>query len=153
MTWHWTSTLAAEARATSDRRARATTTWLLVATAALVTLGTLAGGMSRRDADRRVADCLASMGLHDFARHLTEELSGGQQQRVAVARALATEPAMLLADEPTSDLDEGNRVRIVQALRRQADAGTVVLLTTHDPETAAEADTVPLLDEGRARRA
>lgn len=100
-------------------------------------------------ADRALAD----VGLEESGSHLGEELSGGQQQRVAVARGiartralLARGPAVLLADEPTSELDHDNRERVVALLRGLADGGASVVVTTHDPEVADAADAVVALD-------
>jgi len=110
----------------------------------------LDGGLSSTDADGRAREALAVVGLEDWAGHLVEELSGGQQQRVAVARALAARAAVLLADEPTSDLDGRNREVVLGALRAAADRGAVVVLATHDPEAAAAADGELSLDSGEA---
>lgn len=112
----------------------------------------LARKVALADAEARVTASLTALGLQASGRHLIEELSGGQQQRVAIARAIAGRPTLLLADEPTSDLDEGNRQRVLAALRQEADAGAIVLLTTHDPETAAYADDEIHLDEGSMSR-
>jgi putative ABC transport system ATP-binding protein len=71
------------------------------------------------------------------ADHLVEQLSGGQQQRVAIARALVTEPAVLLADELTAELDHVSRQRVLQRVFGLAEAGSTVVLCTHDPELAA----------------
>jgi putative ABC transport system ATP-binding protein len=109
----------------------------------------LAQGVPAREAEERTDHALATVGLEESGRHLVEELSGGQQQRVAIARALAAEPVLLLADEPTSDLDGGTRQRVLEALRREADLGAVVLMSTHDPEAAAQTDAELALDEGR----
>ncbi|MDH2414909.1 ATP-binding cassette domain-containing protein [Nocardioides sp. CER19] len=100
------------------------------------------------EARRRTADALALVGLAESGRHLVDELSGGQQQRVALARAFAQQPAVILADESTSDLDAGNRERMIAALRGEAQRGAVVVLATHDPEAAEEADAELALDEG-----
>jgi putative ABC transport system ATP-binding protein len=102
------------------------------------------------DAARRADEALTLVGLEESGQHLVEELSGGQQQRVALARGFATDARVLLADEPTSDLDAGNRGRMVAALRERADAGAVVVMATHDPEAAAGADGELALDDGRA---
>ena len=108
----------------------------------------LGAGVPVADARPRSRDALALVGLEQFTAHLVEELSGGQQQRVAVARTLAASPRLLLADEPTSDLDAPNRQRVIQALRTEADAGAVVVMATHDAEAAAELDAELRLDDG-----
>ena len=108
----------------------------------------LASGVDAGEAAERTRGALAMVGLAESGRHLTEELSGGQQQRVAIARALAARATLLLADEPTSDLDSTNRERVIAALRAEAAAGAVVLMSTHDPEAAAEADAEIALNEG-----
>jgi putative ABC transport system ATP-binding protein len=110
----------------------------------------LDSGVPSAEADPRAREALAVVGLEEWAEHLVEELSGGQQQRVAVARALAGQASVLLADEPTSDLDGRNREVVLAALRAAADRGAVVVLTTHDPEAAAAADGELALDEGVA---
>jgi putative ABC transport system ATP-binding protein len=110
----------------------------------------LDGGVTSAEADARAREALQTVGLEDWADHLVEELSGGQQQRVAVARTLAGGAEVLLADEPTSDLDGHNREVVLAALRQAADRGAVVVLATHDPEAAAAADGELSLDEGQA---
>ncbi|WP_028653344.1 ATP-binding cassette domain-containing protein [Nocardioides halotolerans] len=110
----------------------------------------LDGGVPSREADDRARQALEEVGLEEWAGHLVEELSGGQQQRVAVARALAARASVLLADEPTSDLDGRNREVVLHALRAAADRGAVVVLATHDPEAAAAADGELALDAGEA---
>jgi putative ABC transport system ATP-binding protein len=108
----------------------------------------LAAGVGAAESEERTRGALTLVGLAESGRHLTEELSGGQQQRVAIARALAARATLLLADEPTSDLDSTNRERVIAALRAEAAAGAVVLMSTHDPEAAAQADAEIALDEG-----
>ncbi len=85
------------------------------------------------DLGRRAYAALESVGLASMAGRLVEQLSGGQQQRVAIARALACEPELLVADEPTSELDPTTRDLVVRRLREAADAGATVVLATHDP--------------------
>ncbi len=114
-----------------------------------VLLPLVARGMSFEEAQSRAEEALSSVGLEESGSHLIEELSGGQQQRVAVARALAYPAAVVLADEPASDLDATNRTRVNTLLRARADAGAAVLMTTHDPEVSEVADVVLHLDEGR----
>ncbi|HOA58573.1 MAG TPA: ATP-binding cassette domain-containing protein [Dermatophilaceae bacterium] len=113
-----------------------------------VTLPLLAAGHGPAAARAAAADALAEVGLAESVGHLVEELSGGQQQRVAVARGLALAGGVLLADEPTSELDHGNREIVLTLLRAYAAAGNVVVMATHDPEAAAVADRVVRLDEG-----
>ena len=110
----------------------------------------LALGVPAREAVARVDDSLTRVGLDEFGRHLVDQLSGGQQQRVALARAFALRPAVLLADESTSDLDAGNRELMIAALREEAARGASVVLATHDPEAAAQTDATLALDEGVA---
>jgi putative ABC transport system ATP-binding protein len=109
----------------------------------------LAGGVGPAEAQDRAQQALTTVGLEESGHHLVEELSGGQQQRVAIARALAPRAGVLLADEPTSDLDSVNRQRVIAALRAGAEAGAIVVMCTHDPEAAAQADAELALDEGR----
>jgi putative ABC transport system ATP-binding protein len=110
----------------------------------------LALGVPADEALQRVADSLARVGLAESGRHLVDQLSGGQQQRVALARAFALRPAVLLADESTSDLDSGNRELMIAAMREEAGRGASVVLATHDLEAAAETDGTLALDEGVA---
>jgi putative ABC transport system ATP-binding protein len=112
----------------------------------------LARGIPGPEAARRARHALASVGLEESGSHLAEELSGGQQQRVAVARGLALRPWVLLADEPTSELDHDNRERVLALLRAEADRGAAVLMATHDPEAAAAADGEVHLDDGQLTR-
>ena len=109
----------------------------------------LATGVRRHPAMDRARRALAAVGLEASRGHLVEPLSGGPPQRVAVARGIALEAPILLADEPTSELDHDNRERVLDLLRSRADAGTAVLMATHDPEAAGHADRVLALDDGR----
>src|SRR5215469_1751367 len=102
------------------------------------------------DAARAALD---TVGLGDRACHRGAELSGGEQQRVALARALVKEPALLIADEPTGQLDTETGRAVLEVLRRTSDAGTAVLLATHDPAAAEVADRVLLMDDGVLRAA
>lgn len=109
-------------------------------------------GRPRPEVLERAAAALELAGLgEDQLPHdrLAEELSGGQLQRVAVARALVVEPDLLLADEPTSELDAATRDVVLKALRAVADRGGVVVLATHDPEVAATCDAEIALADGR----
>ncbi|MGO4341578.1 ABC transporter ATP-binding protein [Pedococcus sp. 2YAF34] len=114
-----------------------------------VALPLLARGIPAEQARRRADAALASVGLAESGSHLAEELSGGQQQRVAVARGLALRGRVLLADEPTSELDHDNRERVLALLRAEADRGAIVVMATHDPEAAAQADGEIRLDDGQ----
>lgn len=100
--------------------------------------------------DARVAELLDLVGLTDHAAQLPDELSGGQQQRVGIARALAVPPSILIADEPTAQLDVANATIVmdllVQLVRRE---GIAVVVATHDPDLAARADRVIELYDGR----
>src|SRR5207237_2890129 len=107
------------------------------------------GGASRRDAHDEALELLDRVGLRDRARERIEHLSGGEQQRVAVAVALATDPPVLLADEPTAELDAGNSERVIDLLESAAADGRTVVVTTHDPDVAARAHRVVYLRDGR----
>jgi putative ABC transport system ATP-binding protein len=99
---------------------------------------------------RRVDAALESVGLADRARHLPSELSGGQQQRVAIARALVKEPRVLLADEPTGNLDEDTRNEIVGLLEQLwQERGLTMVLVTHDSSVARRAQRVGVMSKGR----
>jgi putative ABC transport system ATP-binding protein len=115
-----------------------------------VVVALLALGVDPAQARARAVEALGAVGLAEEGSHLTEELSGGQQQRAAIAVLLASRPAVLLLDEPTSELDAANRQRVLATLRAAADQGAVVVLATHDPEAAEPADAELALDEGRA---
>jgi putative ABC transport system ATP-binding protein len=112
---------------------------------ALVPLG-VSGGERRA----RAARALADLGLADRARHLPGELSGGQQQRVAIARALVKEPKVLLADEPTGNLDEGTRDEIIGLLEKLwRERGLTLVLVTHDSSVARKAQRVAVIRDGK----
>jgi putative ABC transport system ATP-binding protein len=110
----------------------------------------LAAKVQPEDARELTAWALEIVGLGEAGDQLVEELSGGQQQRVAVARGLAQQGTVVLADEPTSELDAVNRGRIVALLRAEAERGAAVVLATHDPDAAAECDAELHLDAGEA---
>jgi putative ABC transport system ATP-binding protein len=99
--------------------------------------------------DRAVEEALTQVGLADSGDHLVEELSGGEQQRVAVARGIAQQGRVILADESTSELDSSNRELVLDLLRAEADRGAAVVIATHDPTVADSADGHALMDEGR----
>jgi len=104
-------------------------------------------GVSRADRKRRVAEALDRVGVAHRARHRPQQLSGGQQQRVAVARALVSEPSLILADEPTGNLDTANGEAVMGLLTDAARAGVTVIMVTHSLVHAAAAQrTINLLD-------
>jgi putative ABC transport system ATP-binding protein len=103
-----------------------------------------------RPSRRTVRAALGAVGLTDRAHHKPKELSGGQQQRVAIARAIVTKPAVLFADEPTGALDIASARMVLALMRTMADAGQTIVMVTHDPVSAASADAVVFLRDGRA---
>lgn len=103
-----------------------------------VSLPLVLDGMRARSADARAAELLDRVGLGDRARHLPAELSGGQMQRVAVARALVARPSLVLADEPTGNLDSQSSAEVLELLRSLSDEdGAAVVMVTHDPAAAS----------------
>jgi len=107
-------------------------------------------GVKRRERQRRTEEVLTLMGLTKWLEHRTFELSGGQQQRVAIARAIAPRPSLILADEPTGELDSATGQQILALFRHIADRdGTTVLIATHDLAVDAFADEVYHLEDGR----
>lgn len=101
-------------------------------------------------AEKRAKELLAMFGLQDRLNHRPAELSGGQQQRVALARALANNPPMILADEPTGNLDTESGKRVLETLTRiREEQGTTVILVTHDSELANQMDRVMWLVDGK----
>jgi ABC-type lipoprotein export system ATPase subunit len=107
---------------------------------------------SEEDADdgaARAERALQDVELSHRAQHVPSELSGGEQQRVAIARALINDPALILADEPTGNLDAESSDGILGILRRLADSGRTIVLVTHDRAIAARADRLLVLEDGR----
>jgi putative ABC transport system ATP-binding protein len=104
------------------------------------------------DSRGRAMEVLSSVGLGERVNHFPHELSGGEQQRVAIARALATGNPILLADEPTGELDFRTGIQILELLQKQADAGKTVLVVTHNREISRIADRVIELSSGRIVR-
>ena len=115
-----------------------------------VVLPQLIGGVSPGEAEARAADLLAKLGLGHRLTHRPSQLSGGEQQRVAVARALANRPALVLADEPTGNLDEATAdIVLAELLRLVREQGSAALIATHNERLAAQMDRVVRLHEGR----
>jgi len=115
-----------------------------------VELSMLTAGVSRKDASKRAFQLLETVGLTDRVGHLPDELSGGEQQRVAIARALANKPSVILADEPTGDLDTKTGMEIVEVLygTSKKENATVVVVT-HDPMITEEADGILQMRDGQ----
>jgi putative ABC transport system ATP-binding protein len=114
-----------------------------------VELPLLLTSLSKAERKRHVATALQVVGLADRARHYPRQLSGGQEQRVGIARAIVTDPTLLLCDEPTGDLDRksGDEILdLLQALNREH--GKTILMVTHDPHAAARAGRTVYLDKG-----
>jgi putative ABC transport system ATP-binding protein len=99
--------------------------------------------------ETRVAELLETVGLQYRANHFPSQLSGGEQQRVAFARALANDPELILADEPTGNLDTKNGQKITQVLKMLKANGKTVIVATHDPELMQLADRIVCLEDGR----
>jgi putative ABC transport system ATP-binding protein len=106
-------------------------------------------GLGRRERRARATAALAAVGMEDRLHHLPSELSGGQQQRAAVARAIVTDPAIVLADEPTGNLDSHSTEEILGVFARLNAEGRTVVLITHETDVAARARRVVRLADGR----
>lgn len=99
--------------------------------------------------EKEAMEALERVGLADRAKHLPSQLSGGEQQRVCVARALINYPEIILADEPTGNLDEANEEIVVELFRKLHEEGTTLIVVTHDPEVAEVAQRTLVLRNGR----
>ena len=106
-------------------------------------------GVSRAERRRRALEALARMGLGDRAHHHPSQLSGGQQQRVAIARAIVNRPRLLLADEPTGNLDSKNSASVMAVLQGLARGGLTIAYVTHDSNVARYASRVLVMSDGR----
>lgn len=94
--------------------------------------------VSKSDAEKRAEDLIKNVGLYDRRNHYPSELSGGEQQRIAVARALSNKPEIILADEPTGNLDKANSLAVLDILKQQSANGVCVIIVTHDEYIAEE---------------
>ncbi len=102
--------------------------------------------------EKEALQALARVGLSDRAKHLPSQLSGGEQQRVCIARALINYPMLILADEPTGNLDETNENIVLDILKQLHQEGSTIIVVTHDPEVAEEAQRTVVLEHGRIAR-
>ena len=128
---------------------------LLPAMSALmnVALPTIFAGMSTAEGEKRAMECLEIVGIGDRADHLPAELSGGQQQRVAIARAFVNKPRIILADEPTGNLDSRTGQEIIDHMKSlQKEMGTTIITVTHDDKMLTVADRMAWIRDGRLDR-
>ncbi len=113
-----------------------------------VELPMLFAGVPRAERHRRALDALEAVGLTDRIHHRPDQLSGGQRQRVAIARAVVMKPGLLLADEPTGNLDRAAAAEVMELLGAMNADGQTVVLVTHDPEVGARARSAVRMDDG-----
>src|ERR1700692_2093787 len=127
---------------------------LLARTTALenTELPTLYTKVDKAERRKRAADALAMVGLADRAQHFPSQMSGGQQQRVAIARALVNRPSILLADEPTGNLDSRTSVEIMEIFQNLNDKGLTIVLVTHEHDIAQYAKRVLVFRDGKIRK-
>src|SRR6516162_8985765 len=115
-------------------------------------LPTLYTKISKEEREKRAADSLAMVGLAERAQHFPSQMSGGQQQRVAIARALVNRPSILLADEPTGNLDSRTSVEIMDILQKLNESGLTIVLVTHEHDIAQFAKRVLVFRDGKIRK-
>ena len=102
--------------------------------------------------EEEAMEALASVGLKERAKHLPNQLSGGEQQRVCIARALINHPKLLLADEPTGNLEEKNELLGMEIFEKLHNTGSTIIVVTHDPEVADQAERMVVLEHGKIAR-
>jgi putative ABC transport system ATP-binding protein len=117
-----------------------------------VALPTLYSRLDRPESNRRAMEALTLVGLADRAHHFPSQMSGGQQQRVAIGRALVNQPAILIADEPTGNLDSRTSVEIMDVLQGLNDRGLTIVMVTHEPDIAQFAKRVLVVRDGAIRK-
>jgi len=117
-----------------------------------VALPTLYSTITKAEAAKRSTEALATVGLADRGGHFPSQLSGGQQQRVAIARALVNHPAILLADEPTGNLDSRTAVEIMEVFQALNERGLTIVLVTHEPDIAQFAKRIVVFRDGRIKQ-
>ena len=118
-----------------------------------VSLPTIFAGMTTQEGEKRAQECLEIVGLGDRAHHLPSELSGGQQQRVAIARAFVNKPRIILADEPTGNLDSNTGQEIINYMKNlQEEMGTTIITVTHDDKMLTAAERVAWIRDGQLER-
>jgi putative ABC transport system ATP-binding protein len=115
-------------------------------------LPTLYTKISKVEREKRASESLALVGLADRAHHFPSQMSGGQQQRVAIARALVNRPSILLADEPTGNLDSRTAVEIIEIFQKLNDGGLTIVLVTHEHDISQFAKRVLVFRDGRIRK-
>lgn len=110
----------------------------------------ISGGRRKSELKKRAVELLTQVGLADKLKSRPSQLSGGQQQRVAIARALANNPMLILADEPTGNLDEKTSTQIIELLTQiNRDNGVTIIMVTHDPDIAKYADRIVMISDGQ----
>jgi len=118
-----------------------------------VALPTIFAGMSTAEGEKRAMECLEIVGLGDRAHHIPSELSGGQQQRVAIARAFVNKPRIILADEPTGNLDSNTGQEVINYMKTlNEETGTTIITVTHDDKMLTAADRMAWIRDGQLER-